>query len=219
MRVALGTSWTVSFSVCIFLLSSFNLFVCANLELFLFLWWELLSQGPLNFPLSKTLEWLVLYCMEHANLWQPKQSWINLGRTADKAYSTDTCAIDTKTKGRPYSLNYERCILIRETRACFVLYTSPLHQKEFLPPSFPRMEVSRLLWDSVRQEDFFGSRNANNIFLVWSPCIQHPGAWFLFIKRKPVLFFIPITCCYKWLKSFKDSKCWKTAVCWCEQHV
>lgn len=74
MRVALGTSWTVSFSVCIFLLSLFNLFICANLELFLFLWWELLSQGPLNFSLSKTLEWLVLYCMEHANLWQPKQS-------------------------------------------------------------------------------------------------------------------------------------------------
>lgn len=82
------------------------------------------------------LLWLVFYCMERANLWQPKQSWINLGRTADEAYSADTCAIDTKIKGRPHSLNYEHYILIRENRAYFVLYMNPLHKREFSPSFF-----------------------------------------------------------------------------------
>jgi len=87
-------------------------------------------------------------------------------------------------------------------------------------PGWRHQDCYEIAWD---RKSFLGPGmpiSTSNIFFgFWSPCIQHPGVWFLFIKRKPVLFFIPITCCYKWLKSFKGSKCWKTAVCWCEQHV
>lgn len=138
-----------------------------------------------------------------------------------EVHSATTCAINTKIKARAHPPNYAHYILRLGTQACFVPYIGHLHQRECLPCSVPmHQDCYKIAWGRKSFLDLGMPISTSNILLgLWSPCIQHPGAWFLFIKRKPVLFFIPITCCSKWLKSFKDSKCWKTAVCWCEQRV
>lgn len=111
----------------------------------------------------------------------------------EEADSAATCAIDTKIKGRPHSLNYAHYVLKRETQECFVLYISHLHQREFLPSSVPRMGASGLLWDSVRQEEFFGSWNANKHFkhLSWllESLYPAPRSVISFYKKKACAIF------------------------------
>jgi len=63
----------------------------------------------------------------------------------EEAYSAAACAINTKIKGRPHSLNYAHYVLRPGTQTCFVLYVSQLHQRECLPCFVPRMEAPGLL--------------------------------------------------------------------------
>lgn len=148
-----------------------------------------------------------------------QQSWINYGGTVQGCLQCHCLCYKYKNKRKTSFPKYAHYVLKLGTLALCIRGSVFLFYFFFSS----RMEAWGLLWDSETGRVFWVPEcqwALQNIFLgFWSSCTKHPRAWFVFIKGKTVLFFIPITCCSKWLKSFKDSKCWKTAVCWCEQHV
>lgn len=154
---------------------------------------EFLSRRLLHLPLSKIFSWLVAYWVEHANSWQPEQSWINFGRTVWGSSQCRHLCYKYQKNGRAHPLNSAHYILRLGTQACFVLYISHLHQRECLPCSVPRTDASGLLQDSVRQEEFSGFWNANKHFkhLSWLLESLHPAPWSVisFYKKKACAIF------------------------------
>lgn len=111
----------------------------------------------------------------------------------EEADSATTCAINTKINGRHHSLNYAHYILKLGTHASSVLYISHLHQRKYLPFFVSRMEALGTLRDSVRQEEFSGSWNANKRFkhVSWLLESLHPAPWSVisFYKKKASAIF------------------------------